>query len=112
MKKQRDVDRSKDFERAVAAASEQSERYVFRLYITGNTPKSGRAIENLRDLCEKHLRGRYDLEVIDICQQPSLASSEQIIAAPTLIKKLPEPLRKFVGDLSDSDRILLGVGLS
>ena len=111
MKKHSDVDRSKYFERAVAFASEHAERYMLRLYITGNTPMSGRAIENLRHLCEKHLPGRYDLEVIDISQQPLLASREQIIAAPTLIKKLPEPLRKFVGDLSDADKILLGLNL-
>jgi circadian clock protein KaiB len=103
------VDRSGDFERAMVSAFQGVERYVLRLYITGNTPRSGRAIENVRNLCEKHLRGRYDLEVVDIRQQPSLASKEQIIAAPTLIKKLPEPLRKFVGDLSDADRVLLGL---
>ena len=76
-----------------------------------STPKSSKAIQNIRALCEEHLQGRYDLEVVDIYQQPVLARGEQIIAAPTLIKKLPAPLRKVVGDLSDSDRVLMGLDL-
>jgi circadian clock protein KaiB len=87
------------------------EKYVLRLYVTGLTPSSTRAIKNIRKICEEHLQGRYELEVIDIYQQPVLARGEQIIAAPTLIKKLPLPLRKFIGDMSDSDRIVLGLDL-
>jgi len=111
MNKRKPVDRAADFERALKAAANSKERYVLRLYVTGSTPKSSKAIQNIRALCEEHLQGRYDLEVIDIYQQPVLARGEQIIAAPTLIKKLPAPLRKVVGDLSDSDRVLMGLDL-
>lgn len=85
--------------------------YVLRLYVTGSTPHSVRAISNIRKICEEHLDGRYDLEVIDVSQHPSLAAGEQIIAAPTLIKKLPLPLRRFIGDMSQTDRILVGLDL-
>jgi len=91
--------------------SADKEKYVLKLYVTGLTPASTRAITNIRKICEEHLQGRYELEVIDIYQQPVLAKGEQIIAAPTLIKKLPLPLRKFIGDMSDSERILLGLDL-
>lgn len=87
------------------------EKYVLRLYIAGLTPRSQKAIGNIKKICEEHLHGRYDLEVIDVYRQPVLAKGEQIIAAPTLIKKLPLPLRRFIGDLSDSERILLGLDL-
>lgn len=87
-------------------------RYVLKLYIVGTTPRATQAIVNIRKLCEEHLQGRYELEVTDITQQPSMASSEQIIAAPTLIKQLPLPLRRFIGDMSQTDRILLGLDLS
>jgi len=86
-------------------------QYVLCLYVTGTTPRSMRAISNIRKICEDHLEGRYDLEVVDISQHPTLAEGEQIIAAPTLIKKLPLPLRRFIGDLSQTDRILLGLDL-
>ncbi len=86
-------------------------RYVLRLYITGMTPRSAEAIASIKTICEKHLDGHYDLEVIDIYQQPSLAKDEQIIAAPTLVKKLPLPLRRLVGNLSQEDRVLLGLDL-
>ncbi len=85
------------------------EKYVLRLYIAGLTPRSQKAIKNIKKICEEHLKGRYDLEVVDVYRRPVLAKEEQIIAAPTLIKKLPLPLRKFIGDLSDSERILLGL---
>ena len=85
--------------------------YCLRLYVTGATPKSQRAIENIRMICEEHLKGRYELEVIDIYQQPSLVKGDQIIATPTLIKRLPAPLRKLVGDLSNKERVLLGLDL-
>jgi circadian clock protein KaiB len=87
------------------------EKYVLRLYVAGLTPRSQMAISNIKKICEEHLEGRYDLEVIDVYQKPVLAKGEQIIAAPTLIKKLPLPLRRFIGDLSDSERILLGLDL-
>lgn len=85
--------------------------YSLRLYVTGSTPNSTLAITNIKRICEAHLKGRYTLEVIDIYQQPVLAKGEQIIAAPTLIKKLPLPLRKFIGDMTDIDRILVGLDL-
>jgi len=84
---------------------------VLRLYVTGMTPRSARAVENVRAICERYLRGRYDLEVIDVYQQPTLAKGEQIVAAPTLIRKLPLPLRRVIGDLSDTDKVLLGLDL-
>jgi circadian clock protein KaiB len=87
------------------------EKYVLRLYISGITPKSSRAIERVKSVCEEHLKDRYDLEIIDIYQQPSLAKGEQIIAAPTLIKKLPHPLRRIIGDMSNEERVLLGLDL-
>jgi len=103
-------DDSADFE-AAAAAAHANARYVLRLYVTGTTPHSTRAIVNIRKICEEHLQGRYDLEVVDISQHPTLAEGEQIIAAPTLIKKLPLPLRRFIGDMSQTERILLGLDL-
>ncbi len=87
------------------------EKYVLRLYITGITPRSTEAILNIKKICEENLRGRYELEVIDIYQQPTMAKDEQIIAAPTLIKKLPLPLRRFIGDMADTERILVGLDL-
>ena len=83
--------------------------YVLRLYITGTTPQSARAISNIRKICEENLDGRYELEIVDISLHPTLAKGEQIIAAPTLIKKLPLPLRRFIGDMSQTNRILLGL---
>jgi circadian clock protein KaiB len=86
-------------------------RYVLRLYVVGMTPKSTRAITNIKAICEEYLRGRYDLEVIDVYQQPRLAHGEQILAVPALVKKLPLPLRTLVGDLSNTERVLLGLDL-
>jgi circadian clock protein KaiB len=85
--------------------------YVLRLYVTGMTLRSTEAIATIKAICEEHLLGRYDLEVIDIYQHPQLAKDEQIIAAPTLIKKLPIPLRRFIGTLSDKERVLFGLDL-
>jgi circadian clock protein KaiB len=87
----------------------RSRRYLMRLYVTGATTRSTRAITNLRRLCDEYLPGHYELEVIDIYQQPGLAAREQIIAAPTLIKQLPLPLRKFIGDMSDTKSLLAGL---
>jgi circadian clock protein KaiB len=113
MKKKDDfnADSVAEFEAAAAAAANESGRYVLRLYVTGTTPHSSRAIVNIRKICEEHLHGRYDLEVVDISQNPTLAEGEQIIAAPTLIKKLPLPLRRFIGDMSQTERILVGLDL-
>ncbi|MCQ9373280.1 circadian clock KaiB family protein [Methyloversatilis sp. XJ19-13] len=94
-----------------AAAKLDSARYVMRLYVTGSTRNSERAIVNVRRICEAHLQGRYDLEVVDISQHPELAEGEQIIAAPTLVKTLPLPLRRFIGDMSHTENILLGLDL-
>jgi circadian clock protein KaiB len=87
------------------------EKYLLRLYVSGMTPRSTAAISRLKAICEESLEGRYDLEVIDIYQQPDLARGEQIIATPTLLKKLPAPLRRLVGDLSDKERVLLGLDI-
>ncbi len=89
----------------------QAEKYLLKLYVTGATTRSLRAIENIKRICEQHLQGRYSLEVIDVYQQPVLARGEQIVAAPTLIKYLPAPLRRFIGDMANTERILLGLDL-
>lgn len=94
-----------------AEKKSKSTKYILRLYIAGMTPKSRRAIENIKKISDEVLEGRYELEIIDVYQQPELAASEQIIAAPTLIKKLPLPLRKVIGDLSDKERVILGLDL-
>jgi circadian clock protein KaiB len=85
--------------------------YLLRLYVSGMTPNSIRAIENIRKICAEHLEGRYQLEIIDIYQQPIFAKEGQIVAAPTLVKELPPPLRKFIGDMSQTEKILLGLDL-
>jgi circadian clock protein KaiB len=102
-------DATERFERLVARAEEGE--YVLRLYVTGLTPRSTQAIATIKAICEEHLAGRYVLEVIDIYQQPALAQGDQIVAMPTLIRRLPLPLRRLIGDLSDSDRVLLGLDL-
>ena len=94
-----------------AAGEQRRAHYVLKLYVAGMTPKSSTAIRSVTGICEEHLKGRYTLEVIDIYQRPTLAHGEQIIAAPTLIKKLPEPLRKMIGDMANKDRILVGLDL-
>jgi circadian clock protein KaiB len=94
-----------------AAAAHDTARYVLRLYVAGTTRNSMRAIVNIRNICDEHLQGRYELEIVDISQHPTLVEGEQIIAAPTLIKKLPLPLRRFIGDMSQTERILLGLDL-
>jgi len=89
----------------------KNKEYVLRLYVAGTTSKSIRAVANIKEICETSLKNRYDLEVIDIYQQPVLVKGQQIIAAPTLVKQLPLPLRKFIGDMSDTQRILVGLDL-
>ena len=96
---------------ALTAKAEGGFRYVLRLYVTGATSRSRRAIMNLDNICREFLKGRYDLEVIDVYQKPTLAKDEQIIAAPTLIRKLPLPIRRIIGDLSDREAVLLGLDL-
>ena len=108
--KKRTFDSAEEFEQN-AAASRADEQYVLRLYVTGMTPRSTEAIANIKAICEEHLEGRYSLEVIDIYQHPQLAKEEQIIAAPTLVKKLPAPLRRLVGNLSAKERVLMGLDL-
>lgn len=93
---------------AVAAAQR---KFMLRLYVAGTTPRSAQAILDAENLCEKHLGGRIKLEVIDIYQRPALARDEQIVAVPTLVRRLPEPLRKLVGDLSNAERVLIGLDL-
>jgi circadian clock protein KaiB len=109
---------AKKTHRSVTEAFERSlehgpndERYVLRLYVTGMTPRSIEAITAIKAICEEYLEGRYDLEVIDIYEHPSLAKDEQIIAAPTLVKKLPAPLRRLIGNLSMQERVLLGLDI-
>jgi len=98
-----------DFARAVA--EHPKDRYVLRLYVSGMTPRSLRAISNLQKLCTQYLPGRHEVEVIDIYQQPELAKGAQIVAVPTLVKELPPPLRRVIGDLSDRGRMLLLLGV-
>ncbi len=93
------------------AGQGEAKRYVLRLYVSGVTMRSVAAIENIKEICETHLPDRYDLQVIDIYQQPELAKKAQIVAVPTLIKLLPEPLRHLVGDLSELEKVLVGLDL-
>jgi circadian clock protein KaiB len=83
--------------------------YSLRLYVAGQTPRSMAAIANLNELCEKHLAGRYTIEVIDLMKDPALAQRDQIIAIPTLVRRLPQPLKRIIGDLSNADRVLVGL---
>jgi circadian clock protein KaiB len=93
------------------AAPAEPPSYVLRLYVTGKTPNSARAIACVKEICELYLAGRYHLQVIDIYQQPALAETDHILVAPTLVKRSPEPARKLIGDLSDRERILTGLDL-
>lgn len=86
-------------------------KFKLRLYVTGRTPQSNRAIENLRAICEAELKGLYEVEVIDVLEHPALAENEKILATPTLVKRLPEPVRKIIGDLSEREKVLLGLDL-
>ncbi len=109
MSAQKSVPANESFEKALRTGEKPT--YTLRLYVAGVTPRSANAIRNIKKICEEHLRGRYDLQVIDVYQHPTLAEGEQIIAAPTLIKKLPLPLRRFIGDMSDTEKILVGLDL-
>lgn len=102
-------DSAAEFEQALARTGEG--RYVLRLYLTGTTPRSLRAVETIKALCEQFLKGRYELEVVDLYQQPQRAKAAQIIAAPTLVKEFPPPLRRLIGDLTEPDRVLIALNL-
>lgn len=94
-----------------APGSPRKHQYFLRLYITGRTPRSANSLNNLHRICEQYLDGKYELEVIDIYQQPELAREAQIIATPTLVKRLPLPFRRLVGDLSDKQKVLIGLDI-
>jgi circadian clock protein KaiB len=104
------LDSTPEFDKLLEGAADRA-RYVLRLYVTGATDRSLRAIANIRRFCERYLKGRYDLRVVDIYQQPSLAQAQQIIAAPTLVKSEPLPAKRLVGDFSDRNRLLASLGV-
>jgi len=107
MKNEEDI-----YQKFESLADESSEEnYILKLYVAGFSPKSNRAIQNIKEICETHLKGRYELQVIDLYQNPTLAQGEQIIAVPTLVKKLPLPLRKIIGDMSNQEKLLVGLDL-
>ena len=96
---------------AQAAKNRDKAKYVLKLYVAGITRRSSAAIRSLTEICDEYLKGRYSLEVIDVYKNPTLAAGEQIIAAPTLIKELPSPLRRLIGDMAEKDKVLLGLNL-
>jgi len=96
---------------ARAPAEKKSEMWNLRLYVAGQTPKSLAAFANLKRICEEHLKGRYTLEVIDLIKNPQLAAGDQILALPTLVRKIPAPIKKIIGDLSNTERVLIGFDL-
>ena len=110
MKPKKSISQTEDFERALQGES-TPERYVLRLYVTGTTPRSARAIQNIRAICEEKLQGCYDLEVVDIYQHPERAKPEQVVVTPTLVRNLPLPVRRLIGDLSDAERVLVGLDI-
>src|SRR5678816_1181716 len=99
------------FEEAIKGSALKRAKYILRLYVTGSTGRSLKAVYNLRKICEEHLPNDYELEVIDIYKDPEAAREAQIVAAPTLVKRLPLPIRKFVGDLSNTQKILVGLDI-
>jgi circadian clock protein KaiB len=101
----------KDGDRVPGKAARGKTRYILRLYVAGLDRKSSQAIRNITTICEEYLKDSYELEIIDIYQQPKLAKGEQIIAVPTLIKKVPAPLRRFIGDMADTEKVLFGMDL-
>jgi circadian clock protein KaiB len=88
-----------------------SSEYDLRLYVAGQTPKAARAFANLRRICEEHLQGRYSIEVVDLIENPALGRGDQILAVPTLVRRLPTPIKKIIGDLSNTERVLVGLDL-
>ncbi len=93
------------------AASDEPNRWNLRLYVAGQTPRSLTAFRNLKDICEEYLKGQYHIEVIDLMENPTLARGDQILAVPTLVRKLPQPIRKIIGDLSNTERVLVGLDI-
>ncbi|HEY9663642.1 MAG TPA: circadian clock KaiB family protein [Allocoleopsis sp.] len=102
-------DTTASFEQALA--NQEQQHYYLRLYIAGTTARSRRSLENLKTICETHLQGRYELEVVDVYQAPAALQTENLVALPTLVKQLPPPLRRLIGDLSDTEKVLLGLDL-
>jgi len=98
-------------ERSETEQAAQTERFVLRLYIAGQTPKCMHAFTNLKRICEEHLANRYQIEIIDLLENPQLARGDQILAVPTLVRQLPEPVKKIIGDLSNTERVLVGLDL-
>ncbi len=94
-----------------AAARKAEKEWELKLYVAGQTPKSLAAFANLKEICETHLRGKYRIQVIDLLENPRLAAGDQILAIPTLVRKLPEPIKKIIGDLSNTERVLVGLDL-
>ena len=97
--------------RAGGAKEAKPDTYILRLYIAGNTPRSAAALANLKEICAEHLAGRYTLQVVDLLENPQLARGDQILAIPTLVRKLPLPMRRIIGDLSNTERVLVGLDL-
>jgi circadian clock protein KaiB len=96
---------------ASLAQTQDLAHWELRLYVAGHTPKSATAFANLQKICDEHLKGRYHIEVIDLVRQPQLAAGDQILALPTLVRNLPQPLRKIIGDLSNTERVLVGLNI-
>jgi circadian clock protein KaiB len=111
MKKKKSERKGSTAEFDLTISDVNKDKYILRLYITGSTSRSALALTNLKKICEEYLEGRYELEVIDLYRMPGLAKDEQIIAAPTLIKKLPLPFRRIIGDMSNTEKVLMGLDL-
>jgi len=109
MVKKKDRDTENTFEKVLQNARDK--HYLLRLYITGTSPRSMRAIGNIKKICEENLKGRYELEIIDVYQQPDVATDKMIVALPTLVKELPQPLRRLIGDLSNKKQVLAGLDI-
>ncbi len=105
------ADETRRTRRDSRASSDAPDQWNLRLYVAGQTPRAIAALENLKRICEEHLAGKYTIEVIDLLQNPQLARGDQILALPTLVRKLPEPVRKIIGDLSNEERVLVGLDL-
>ena len=103
--------RAKSGSNGAGPARRDVAQWMLRLYVAGNTPNSVAAFANLKDICEIHLGGKYEIEVVDLLRQPQLAAGDQIIAVPTLVRKLPRPVKKIIGDLSNTERVLVGLDL-
>jgi len=101
----------RQIEKITKQNAEESEIWELRLYVAGQTPNSMKALANLRKIAEEHLKGKYTIEVVDLLKNPQLAAGDQILAIPTLVRKLPEPLRKIIGDLSNTERVLVGLDI-